>query len=67
MWFDRDYWIFEKLKNKKAAIFKTRVSAENSAQINRKFGVEFLGDSIANLYQSIDNISNFAWVYNEMF
>ena len=34
-------------------------SAENSGQINRKFGVEFLGDAIANLYQSKDNISNF--------
>ena len=42
-------------------------SAENSGQINRKFGVEFLGDTIANLYQSKDNISNFEWVYNEMF
>ena len=35
-------------------------SAENSRQINRKFGVELLGNSFANLYRSIDNISNFA-------
>ena len=42
-------------------------SAENSRQINRKFGVELLGNSFANLYRSIDNISNFAWVYKEMF
>ena len=42
-------------------------SPENSRQINCKFWVEFLGDSIANLYQSIDNISNFAIAYNEMF
>ena len=35
-------------------------SAENNRQINRKFGVEFLGNSFANLYRSIDNISNFA-------
>ena len=42
-------------------------SAENSRQINHKFGVELLGNSFANLYRSIDNISNFAWVYKEMF
>ena len=35
-------------------------SPENFGQINRKFGVEFLGDSIENSYKSIENISNFA-------
>ena len=39
---------------------KIRLPAENSAQMNRKFRVEFLGDSIANSYQSIENISNIA-------
>ena len=32
-----------------------RVSAENSAQINCKFGVKFLGDSIANLQLDISS------------
>ena len=45
---------------------KIKGSAENSRQINRKFGVEYLGDSIANLFQLINNISNFAIAYNEM-
>ena len=42
-------------------------SAENSRQTKRKFGVEFLGFSIANLYLSIENISKITWAYIEMF
>ena len=35
-------------------------SPENIGQINRKFGVEFLGDSLENSYKSIENILKFA-------
>ena len=54
-------------KSERQSFYVIKGSAENSRQINRKFGVELLGNSFANLYRSIDNISNFAWVYKEMF
>ena len=31
-------------------LWQVKGSAENSRQINRKFGVEFFGDSFVNLY-----------------
>ena len=58
---------FDNFFEKKRLLFNVKGSPENSRQINRKFGVEFSGDSIANLYQLIDNISNIAWVYIKMF
>ena len=35
---------------------------ENSRQMNRMFRVDFLDDSISNMYQSTNKISNFMWV-----
>ena len=45
-------------KHREVKNIEVRLPAENSAQINRKFRVDFLGDSIANSYQSVENISN---------
>ena len=45
------------------APYVVKGSPENIGQINCKIGVEFLGNSIENSEKSIENISNFMWVY----